>query len=133
MNHSQVRSTNEHTTHNTQHKTQLFVFQNNVFEQNKTNSYFSLSPYFDISLSLKGPDKFAFVPRTTKSTKEECLELFGLFLDFIGKHSQQFDLWIRVLKHQFLTTLYPNIAKQLGWIDKNDSTILLHLFLFFLF
>jgi hypothetical protein len=80
---------------------------------------------------LKGPDKFAFVPRTTKPTKEESLELFGLFLDFIGKHSQQFDLWIRVLKHQFLTTLYPSIAKQLGWIDKNDSTILLLTSVFF--
>lgn len=71
---------------------------------------------------LSSPDKFALIPRAVpRTTKEETLEFFGIFLDFITKHSQQFDLWIRVFKYQFVTTLYPGIAKQLGWIDKNDN------------
>jgi hypothetical protein len=75
-----------------------------------------------------GSDKFAFVPRSTpKVTKEETLQLFETFLDFTTKHIQQFDLWCRILKYQFLTTLYPTVCKQLGWIDKNDSNILFSL------
>ncbi len=73
-------------------------------------------------ISVKDPKLFVPLPSSTPPTKQETESIFALYLHFVGNRLNEFRFWFDLLKHQFLTILYPSVCKRMGILTDNDGT-----------
>ena len=77
-----------------------------------------------------GGDRTCFLQRlngATRGSKEETFEMFSYFLDFISRHLNNFELWFKILRTYFLTIFFPNVCKDIGLVDKEESKFIVSL------
>lgn len=73
-------------------------------------------------ISVKDPKLFIPLPATTLPNKQDTVEMFELFLQFIGSRLSEFPFWFELLRNQFLKILYPSVCKRMGLLGPNDDT-----------
>lgn len=67
------------------------------------SSSFWATHHFSRLLSVKVMPDSVLLPSGTEPTKEEALELLNCFLDFISKHTANFNFWFLLFKARTLT------------------------------